>query len=415
MNTHILRRFTSASFFAVAAATTILSAPVTTLAADAHIPPDPYYDVDPNWPQPLHPGLDLDWSRTASVFTESPNKIYVLQTGELPKSFRTQPATAPNRDPDWPSRPFREAYRCGTVEKGNSQAAVTGADRPPYTCPEGAAIYDAISTKIIEGARWEHVLLVLDGKGKLIESWEQWNHLFTHPHGITIDVNDPERHVWVVDDQSEQVFKFTHDGKKLVMTVGEFRVRGDDKTHLGGPTGIAFLPNGDFYVSDGYKNSRVVKFDKNGKYLLAWGKRGTGPGEFNTPHAVAVSPDGRVFVGDRANKRIQIFDQNGKYLSEIKGIHVQAMAFSKDKKYLVAAHGPNSGASEIRTYDSDGKLVTAWGRPFGTQAGQVWGVHDFAVDSDHNVYMALAMGGRAWKYTPKKGVAPPLPSTATFD
>jgi peptidylamidoglycolate lyase len=379
-------------------------------AADAqNNPPDPHYDVVPNWPQPLHPGTDLDWSRTGAIFAESPNKIFILQTGELPKSFRASPATAPNRNADWPNRPFREALRCGTVEKGNpNMMPIAGQMREPYTCPPGAAIYDAVATKPIEGARWEHVLFIVDGQGKLIESWEQWNHLFTHPHGITIDPNDPEKHVWVVDDESEQVFKFTHDGKKLVMTLGEFRVRGDDNAHFGGPTGLAFGANGDIYVSDGYKNFRVVKFDKTGKFLTAWGKKGTGPGEFVTPHTVEVGPDGRVYVGDRGNGRIQIFDANGKYLSEVKDVRVQAMAVSKDKKFLYVVHGPNAGNSQVRKYDLDGKLILAWGRPFGREPGQVWGIHDFSVDSDGNLYLALAMGGRAWKYQAKKGVPVPI-------
>src|SRR5262249_50083326 len=139
----------------------------------------------------------------------------------------------------------------------------------------------------IEGARWEHTLMVFDGEGKMVESWNQHDKLFTHPHTVTMNPYDPDHHVWVVDDGSEQIFKFTRDGK-LMMTVGEFRVKGADQTHLGGPSGIAFLPNGDFYVSDGYKNTRVVKFSKDGKYLLEWGTKGEGPGQFGSPHGVAV-------------------------------------------------------------------------------------------------------------------------------
>jgi DNA-binding beta-propeller fold protein YncE len=89
----------------------------------------------------------------------------------------------------------------------------------------------------------------------------------------------------------------------------------DDKTFFK-PTDIAWAKNGDFYVSDGYGNSRVVKFDKNGKYLFAWGKRGSGPGEFRLPHSIAVDSKDQVYVSDRENNRIQIFDRNGKFLRE---------------------------------------------------------------------------------------------------
>ena len=382
-----------AAFCTVAVGTTsILLAQTRTIAAsEARDKGDAYYEVDPNWPQPLHP--DLDWTRTGAIYAESPNRIYIFQTGELPKSFRATPADDPVH-PNWPSRGFPEALYCGQVG---------------FTCTPGAApLIDTKTKQPIPGSRWEHLLLVVDGNGKLIESWEQYNHLFTHPHGIQIDPNDPERHVWVVDDGSEQVFKFTHDGKKLVMTLGEFRVKGTDKTHFGGPNGLAFFPNGDFLVSDGYKNSRVVKFSKDGQYLMEWGKKGEGPGEFNTPHSVEIGPDGRIYVGDRGNKRIQIFDQNGKYLSEIMAVYPNALAISKDQKFLYVAQGGSDAASEIRTYDLNGKLLSSWGRPLGGVPGTIWGIHDFSVDSDGNLYLAEAWGGRAWKYRAKKGVALPI-------
>jgi DNA-binding beta-propeller fold protein YncE len=110
--------------------------------------------------------------------------------------------------------------------------------------------------------------------------------------------------------------KFTPQGQ-LLMTLGiKGKAATDDKT-FNRPTDIAFAPSGgDFYISDGYGNSRVVKFNKDGKYLLDWGKRGTGPGEFNTPHSIAVDSKGTVYVSDRENNRIQIFDPNGKFLRQ---------------------------------------------------------------------------------------------------
>jgi peptidylamidoglycolate lyase len=402
----ISRRLKSAVFWSLLmSASPLFIMQAGTLAAADMSFGDPYYDVDPNWPQPLHPGTDLDWSRTGAVYAESPNRIYVFQTGEVPKSMRTTPSTDLLHHPNDPSMSYPDAVVCG---------------HPGFDCPPskelvyGKRVGPEAGKRIpgewtpLRGSRWEHLLLVVDGKGKLIESWEQWNHLFTHPHGVAIDPNDPERHVWLVDSDSEQVFKFTHDGKKLVMSLGEFRVRGNDKTHFNGVNGIAFLPNGDFLVSDGYRNFRVVKFSKDGKYLSEFGKQGTGPGEFNTIHSVAVAADGRIFVGDRGNKRIQVFDQNYKYLYEMMAVHPNSLAISKDQKHLYVGQGSRNAPSELRTYDLNGKLLSSWGRPLGNEPGKIWGIHDFSVDSDGNLYLALAFGGRAWKYVPKKGVTPPI-------
>ena len=99
------------------------------------------------------------------------------------------------------------------------------------------------------------------------------------PHKVLISPYDPEKHVWLVDDGAQQIFKLTNDGKKIVMTLGEFRVEGNDDTHFARPTDIAWLPDGTFFVTDGYTNTRVLKFDKNGKLLMTWGQKGTPPNE----------------------------------------------------------------------------------------------------------------------------------------
>src|SRR4029077_3973499 len=114
---------------------------------------------------------------------------------------------------------------------------------------------------------------------------------------------------------SQQVYEFTNDGKKLVMTLGEHNMPGTDEKHFGKTTDIAFWPDGSFFVSDGYENTRVVKFDKNGKFLKAWGTPGSGPGQLYAPHSIDTDPrNHRVYVADRDNSRIQVFDENGKFL-----------------------------------------------------------------------------------------------------
>jgi DNA-binding beta-propeller fold protein YncE len=154
-------------------------------------------------------------------------------------------------------------------------------------------------------------IVVFDNNGKYLRSWGK--DLFDNPHGIRID---PEGNVWCVDNNSHQVRKFTRDGK-LLLTLGVRGERGNDETHFGSPTDIAWdRKTGDFYVSDGYGNSRVMKFNKDGKFLLTWGKPGSAPGEFQTVHAVATDSQGRVYISDRSNERIQIFTAQGEFLKQ---------------------------------------------------------------------------------------------------
>jgi DNA-binding beta-propeller fold protein YncE len=143
-----------------------------------------------------------------------------------------------------------------------------------------------------------------------------------------MDPYDPDKHVWIIDRGTQLIMKFSNDGKRLVMELGEKGVAGDDAGHFGRPTDVAFLPDGTFFVSDGYDNARVVKFDRTGKYLTSWGTKGSGPGQFDVPHCIAVDAMRRVYVADRGNRRIQIFDQEGKHLatwyqfSRISGIYI---------------------------------------------------------------------------------------------
>jgi DNA-binding beta-propeller fold protein YncE len=153
-------------------------------------------------------------------------------------------------------------------------------------------------------------LVVFNAQGKYVRSWGRG--LFGSPHGLRIDKHN---HVWVTDAGDHQVMEFTNEGQ-LLHTWGVKGKPGTDAQSFNRPTDIAFAPSGAYYVSDGYGNSRVVKFSRDGKYLLDWGKHGTGQGEFNTPHSIAVDSHGTVYVSDRENNRIQIFDENGKYLRQ---------------------------------------------------------------------------------------------------
>jgi len=163
-------------------------------------------------------------------------------------------------------------------------------------------------------------ILEFDPAGKLLRSFGAGVLIF--PHGFHVD---REGNVWVTDAQGRdgkghQVFKFSPDGK-LLLTLGKAGVAGAANDELNQPSDVAVAPNGDIFVADGHdagSNMRIVKYTKDGKFSKTWGKPGSAPGEFNVPHGIAFDTKGRLFVADRANNRLQIFDQDGKFLEEWK-------------------------------------------------------------------------------------------------
>ena len=331
------------------------------------------YELVPNWPENMcGPGYQV--GSTAGIWAESPDRVFIFQRGCLPVL----------------------------------QSEGGGAGGPGGLVPaRNASGYDLSATDPARHPRWDHNLYVVNRQGKMIESWEQHNAKFVRPHRVQINPYDPEKHVWLVDDGAQMIYKFTHDGKTLVQSWGEFRVAGNDDKHFGRPTEVAWLPDGTFFVSDGYTNTRVVKFDKNGKYLMAWGQKGnppneTRPGYFNTVHAIAIDKNRRVYVADRANSRIQIFDENGKFLDQWPGVmRPYSMMLTEDQHLWVA----DGTTQKFTKFTTEGKLLFSWGT-FGTFPGGFWGVHQFSVDSEGALYTADVHIGRPQKFVPKKGANP---------
>jgi DNA-binding beta-propeller fold protein YncE len=143
---------------------------------------------------------------------------------------------------------------------------------------------------------------------------------------------DPQGNIWIVDAPGQIVYKLNRDGKET-MRLGTKGVAGADSHHFNLPTDVAFAPNGDIYVTDGYGGARVVKYAPDGTYLMEWGRRGKGPGEFGLPHNVVVDTEGRVYVTDRDNQRIEVFDSNGRFLSQWTGTGgVSGLAMTKDQR-----------------------------------------------------------------------------------
>ena len=182
-------------------------------------------------------------------------------------------------------------------------------------------------------------VIEFDSSGKFVRAFGAG--LFVFPHGIHVD---REGNVWVADASGENgkghvVVKFNREGKVL-LTLGTPGVAGDSQNTFNRPTAVVTAPNGDIYVADGHggdSNARIVKFNKDGKFIKTWGTKGAGPGEFAELHGIALDSTGRVFVADRGNSRIQIFDADGKYIAEWKqfgrpsGIYIDA----NDTLYVV--------------------------------------------------------------------------------
>jgi hypothetical protein len=351
------------------------------------------YDLVANWPQPLPDGTDgvkhdgWTWGSEGAVFAETPDRIWIAQRGELPLPAGAQPWT-----------PY------GMLEPPR---IATGSD-------------DGLTDKCAPAPRrgWErryhHVIFVVDRTGAFVQGWPQHDTLFDvrcgrGPHKIKMDPYDPEKHVWVIDDQVHVIYKFTYDGM-LVMTLGTKGQHGRDGGRLfDRPTDIAWLPDGTFFITDGYVGTRVAKFDRNGTFITDWGTApkdpaNPGPNEFNTVHSIAISKDRRLFVMDRGHRRFQVFDENGKFLDMwTTGIRSSPYAhlITADQFIWVA----DGGTNRILKYDLNGKFLYGWGG-LGGQPGQFNGPHSFTVDQDLNLYVAEAVNGRVQKFTPKPNADP---------
>lgn len=238
--------------------------------------------------------------------------------------------------------------------------------------------------------------------GRFLREWGAG--AFAMPHGLSVDAQD---NVWLTDVALQQVFKFSPDGT-LLMTLGERGVAGADAGHFNRPTDVAVLPDGSFLVSDGYRNTRVAKFAADGRFLSQWGRPGRGEGQFNTPHAIAVDAKGQVYVADRQNDRVQVFDGEGRFLRQLKGPEAgrpYSVAVLADGGVAIADGGeqPASGPdrSGVAILDAEGRVRQRLGR-FGNQDGQFRMAHDLAVDANGALYVVDIIGQRVQKFEPAR-------------
>jgi DNA-binding beta-propeller fold protein YncE len=265
-------------------------------------------------------------------------------------------------------------------------------------------------------------VLEFDAQGKLVQGWGQGSVDDTsawprNPHGIFVDHND---FVWVGTHMHHRVMKFTRDGK-LVMTIGQYdkNAGSNDTTLLGGPSGIWVDPaTNEAYISDGYRNRRVVVFDgATGKYLRHWGAYGEKPDDaekfdpktmvggalpkqFSTPHGITGSKDGKIYVADRRGNRVQVFDHQGKFLAEkiiapatlaSGSAFVPVLSPDPQQQWLYLADGTNHKVWILRR--SDLSIVGDFGRG-GRFVGQFLRPHGMSVDAQGNLYVGEASTGR---------------------
>ena len=362
---------TSILALAVIVAVALLPAPAS-LQDLGPTGPSPY-DVVDNWMTPFAED-GYAWGSHAGVFTESPDRIFVVQRGEL---------------------------------------------RLPDPVPTGwAGFVGSIGINALEpeeGQRvWRNCIFIVDGDGDLVETWDQWDHLFegsNGPHKIKVNPYDPERPVFVVHETAHQVLVFSNDGSELVMTLGEKDVAGDDESHFGRPQDVAFLADGSILVADGLDNSRVVWFDAEGNYKTHFGQHGNRRGYFDGVHAITTDTEGRIYVADRNNDRVQVFNQTTRaatwYHPNISPIAIWP-GFNFPNDIIVSGYDTwviDNDPVRMVKVDLNGNPLYSWDMD-GEGTGQFRELHQMSVDSDGNLYAVDNMMGRTQKFVPKADAEP---------
>jgi DNA-binding beta-propeller fold protein YncE len=238
-------------------------------------------------------------------------------------------------------------------------------------------------------------VIQFDKHGRVLSHWNDIP--IMSAHGLEID---PDGNVWLVDVKGHAVFQFDRFSRMRMVITNSYNRPGDNdsKYFFNEPTGVAFAPDGSFYVSDGYVNSRVVKYNRDGEYLLHWGRKGAADGEFNLVHDVCVDRQGLVYVADRTNARVQIFDPNGKFLR--KWTHAGSpygLHYSARENMIYMVDGLNNRVVKL---DLEGKVLGTLGS-FGKIQGKFDAAHHISVDSEGSIYVVEIRNWRVQKFSLK--------------
>lgn len=260
--------------------------------------------------------------------------------------------------------------------------------------------------------RGKPAVQVYSTDGKLLRTWGDE---IKEAHHIKIG---PDGNVWIADIGRHVVEQYTPEGRRL-RTIGTEGRPGCDKSHLNMPTDTAITPEGDVFISDGYGNNRIVHFDKEGRFVKEWGVLGSGPNQFSIPHAIAIDSRGRLYVADRNNVRVVVYDQSGKQLDEWANI-ITPWGFwvTPEDDIWVCGSSPMQWRTSDKAlgcppkdqvfmkFNSEGKLKQLFTLPKGIDGmerpGEVNWVHALAFDSKGNMYVGDINGKRAQKFVVKK-------------
>jgi len=256
--------------------------------------------------------------------------------------------------------------------------------------------------------RGEVPVQVYTATGKVVRSWGRGQ--FREPHQVRVDV---EGNAWLVDSGLHVVRKFTPDGKPL-LTLGTFDLAGEDSAHFNRPTDVAVTREGEIFVADGYGNNRIVHFDRQGRFIKTWGELGSRRGMFSLPHSIAADSRGRLYVADRNNARIQVFDQAGRCLDEWRDLMVpwHIVVTEQDEIYACGSSpmrwpklpipgllvGIPPKDQLVMVFAPDGRVKRLWTFPKGQHSGELDWVHGLAVDRQGNLYLGDIQGRRAQRF-----------------
>ncbi len=264
-------------------------------------------------------------------------------------------------------------------------------------------------------SRSDDPVQVYEPDGTFVRTWGRG--LFKTPHGLRVD---RDGHVWVTDCGRHVVEKYTPEGE-LLARLGTDGVPGCDTTHFNQPTDLAFSREGHIFVADGYGNSRIVRFDAEGRFVHAWGELGVKRGQFSLPHSIVVNSQGRVYVGERNNVRVQVFDNQGRPLEEWRNLITPwgMCILPSDEIWVVGSSPMRWGEGDqlggppkdqiFMRFDPQGKALALWTVPkceIGQEKpGECNWVHGVAVDSKGNLYVGDIQGRRVQKFVRREAEA----------
>jgi DNA-binding beta-propeller fold protein YncE len=243
--------------------------------------------------------------------------------------------------------------------------------------------------------RGAHPVVEFDKNGNMLQAWTEVP--VKSSHGIRVD---SQGNVWLVDVKGHALLKCSTSGRVLnvIAQPGNNHGNNDSRDAFYEPTGVAFAPNGDFFVSDGYQNSRVVKFNQHFEYLKHWGTKGSGDGEFNLVHDVCLDRLGRVYVADRTNQRVQIFDQEGRFLGKWTDLGSPwGLRYVERENAIYISDGVNDRVIKVNL---DGQVLGVLGS-HGKMQGQFDFPHNLTVDSTGAIYVSEIKNWRVQKFVAK--------------